>query len=260
VRTVRQSRQTPPKATAGVWHVETARDRAVLKLLCNGGDEGRWPARSEESDPYYWRREALAYASGAIDRFGVPEVLACVERTDGSIALWLEDCGEAPPTRTLEEAFAIAQRLGAAQALPVPDAPWLARGFLREYLRLHDIDDDCADLEALPEVLCHNDFHPGNVLAGGAVIDWAYCGLGAAGLDAGVLLADGIADAVFPAEQADEFAAAVWSGYTGGLGRGDAQIRRGFVAGARRLRWLPFGREAAWDATIALIERLASEG
>src|SRR5439155_21037706 len=59
------------------------------------------------------------------------------------------------------------------------------------------------------------DFHPANVLGANAdvVIDWAYCGLGAVGLDAGVLVADGVADEVFPAELADAVCSAVWRGY-----------------------------------------------
>ena len=254
---MRQARRTPPAATAGVWHVETADDRAVLKVVCDGGDEGRWPARTGASDPYYWRREPLAYLSGAIDSFGVPGVRACVERPDGSVALWLEDCGEPSATREPRELGAIAERLGAAQARPVADEPWLVRGFLPEYLRLHGIEDDCARLEDLPQTLCHNDFHPGNVLGGGAVIDWAYCGVGAAGLDAGVLVVDALADEAIAADEADALADAVWEGYRRGFGQ---DVRAGFVAGARRLRWLPRGRKTAWDATTSLIERLASDG
>jgi len=241
-----------------VWHVETADDRAVLKVVHNGGDEGRWPARADETDPYYWRREPLAYLSGAIDAFGVPAVRACVERPDGSVALWLEDCGEPAVTRGPDELGAIAKRLGVAQAQPVASEPWLAPGFHREYLRLHGIADDCARLDELPQALCHNDFHPGNVLADGSVIDWAYCGPGAVGLDAGVLVVDGIADEVVAPDEADEAVDAVWSGYTAGLGRDDEAVRRGFLEGARRLRWLPRGRKPAWDAALDLIDRLAS--
>jgi hypothetical protein len=253
---VRESRTTPPAATAGVWHVATQDDRAVLKVVRDGGDEGRWPARADERDPYYWRREPLAYVSGVNEPFGVPHVRACVERPDGSVALWLEDCGTAPPW-TVERLHDVAQRLGRAQALSVPDQPWLVPGFLPEYLRLHGIDDDCAPLAALPQVLCHNDFHPGNVLADGSVIDWAYCGVGAAGLDAGVLVVDALADGAIPPHEADPLADAVWQGYRRGLGH---DVRAGFVAGARRLRWLPRGRKPAWDATVSLIERLASDG
>ncbi len=60
---VRESRQTPPAATGGVW-----------------------PARDDKGDPYYWKREPFAYVSGANAVFGVPQVRACVERVDGSVA------------------------------------------------------------------------------------------------------------------------------------------------------------------------------
>jgi thiamine kinase-like enzyme len=127
-------------------------------------------------------------------------------------------------------------------------------GFLREYLRLHEVAVDepaLARLDTLPQTLCHNDFHPGNVLADGTVIDWAYCGVGAVGVDAGVLVVDGLADGVFPPEQADAVAAAVWGGYTRGLGFADDGVRFGFVQGVARLRWLP--------RATAFIQRLASE-
>jgi hypothetical protein len=246
---VRESRQTPPAATAGVWRVATRDDTAILKLVRNGGDEGRWPARDDETDPYYWRREPLAYASGANAAFGVPHVRACVERPDGTIALWLEDCGEPPATRTLDELVAVAERLGRAQRQPVPAQPWLVRGFLPEYLRLHGVAGDEPDG---PLVLTHNDFHPGNVLANGAVVDWAYCGLGVAGLDAGVLVVDALADEAI--EEIDP--EAIYAAYTAGFG---ADARVGFVAGATRLRWLPRGRRRAWDRTLDLIERLRSD-
>jgi hypothetical protein len=246
---VRESRQTPPAATAGVWRVSTRDDSAVLKLIRNGGDEGRWPARDDERDPYYWKREPLAYTSGVNAAFGVPQVRACIERADGSVALWLEDCGEAPTTRTAAELVEIAERLGQAQAQPVPEQPWLVRGFLPEYLRLHGLDGGDAGGEP---VLAHNDFHPGNVLANGAVIDWAYCGLGSAGVDAGVLVVDALAD-----EAVDEVdPESVYAAYVRGYG---ADARAGFVAGASRLRWLPRGRKPAFDRTLDLIDRLASD-
>jgi hypothetical protein len=94
------------------------------------------------------------------------------------------------------------------------------------------------------------------------VIDWAYCGLAPAGLDAGVLVADGIADEAFPAEQAAEVAAAVWRGYLDGLGGvfDEDDVRFAFVNGtALRLSWLPRGEKPAWDATIDFLQRLASD-
>jgi hypothetical protein len=100
------------------------------------------------------------------------------------------------------------------------------------------------------------------VLESGVVIDWAYCGIGAPGLDAGVLVADGIADDAFAVEQADAVAAAVWNGYLEGLdGAFDPEdVRCAFTRGtALRLSWPPRGAKPAWDATIDFLERLASD-
>jgi hypothetical protein len=237
----------------------------VLKLISlDAGPHPRWASRPSEDDPYYWRREPLAYASGLLELFGVPRVRARVERANGSIALWLEDGGD-PPVWTPALLGDTARRLGRAQARATTDAPWLVRGFLREYLALHDIapdEDVLTRLDAMPSTLCHNDLHPDNVLESGVVIDWAYCGIGAPGLDAGVLVADGIADDAFPVEQADAVAAAVWNGYLEGLDGafGAEDVRFAFARGtALRLSWLPRGEKPAWDATIDFLQRLASD-
>jgi hypothetical protein len=208
----------------------------------------------------------VAYESGLLEPYGAPACRAVVERGEGLVAVWLDAAPE-PPAWTPQLLGDVARRLGRAQAAPPPVVPWLVPGFLREYLRLHDVregEDVLARLDAQPPTLCHNDLHPGNVLGshGEVVIDWPYCGLGAPGLDTGVLVADGIADAAFPAEQADEVAAAVWTGYLEGLDEAfdEADVRFAFARGtALRLSWLPRGERPAWDATIAFLERLASD-
>ncbi len=246
--------------------MQTAHDFAVLKVVVRGEATTRWPAASDPSHPYYWRREPEAYSSGLLEPFGPPACRATCERDDGSVALWLADGGE-PPAWTPELLRDVATRLGRAQAGSVAGdgGGILVRGFLREYLRLHDVPPDESILErldAVPHTLCHNDFHPDNVVGDGSVIDWAYCGLGAPGLDAGVLVADGIADGAFAADLADEVAAAVWDGYRDGLGGAfdEDDVRFAFVHGtALRLAWLPRGRKPAWDATIDFLQRLASK-
>jgi Phosphotransferase enzyme family len=236
----------------------------VLKVVHDGGSESRWPSSPDPAHPYYWRREVCAYESGLAARFGAPAVRAVVERADGSVALWLEDVREVERW-TPELLGEVARLLGAAQAAPPPDDAWLARDWLRMYLRLHEVEggDETLDrLDGLAQTVCHNDSHPANVLAGGAPIDWAYCGLGAAGLDAGVLVADGVADGAIPPEQADEAVAAVLHGYLDGLGGAapDGDVRYAFAHGtALRLSWLPRGRKPEWDATIDLLHRLASK-
>jgi thiamine kinase-like enzyme len=173
---------------------------------------------------------------------------------------------------------AVAHRVGRAQAAfaaDPPAAPWLSRGWLREYLALHDAPDPdreavLARLDLLPHTLCHHDLHPGNVLGTDAavVVDWAYCGLAPLGLDAGVLVADGIADGALAPALGDEAAAAVWDGYAAGLAEegwsGDLDgVRYAYLRGtALRLSWLSVAladvREepprAAWRATIALLD------
>ncbi|HET8528169.1 MAG TPA: phosphotransferase [Gaiellaceae bacterium] len=229
---------------------------AVLKLLrLNAGPHPRWLSERDRTSAFWWLREPVAYESGVLEPFGVPRVLARVDRPNGDVALWLEDGGGeivATPAALGE----VAERLGDAQRRLVGvDEAWLAHGFLDEYLRLHDAKAADRRLAELPQTVCHNDFHPANVLDRGVVIDWAYCGVGAAGLDAGVLVVDGLADGAYPAEQADDVAVAVWQGYRRGFGE---DVRLGFLEGARRLRWLPRGRKPEWDATLDLIERLAS--
>ena len=272
VSATRQLRRTPPAATLGIWRVATASDSAVLKVVGRGDGHPRWPASTDPAHPYYWRREALAYTSGRLGRLGgglrAPACRAAVERDDGSVALWLEDVPE-PSRWTPELLGEVARRLGEAQAVFAADPPmepWLSRGWLRLYLELHEITDggDVLDrLDALPHTLCHHDLHPGNVLGGDAdvLVDWAYCGLAPLGLDAGVLVADGIADSVLPPELADEAAVEVWVGYAAGLGvRDDLDaIRWAFLRGtALRLSWLR-ADNPAWAATIALLDRWRDE-
>src|SRR5207247_1470218 len=102
VTAVAASRETPPTATAGLWHVSAGSDSAVLKViqLSSTGDS-RWPAEPDPGHPYYWRREALAYESGLFERLEgglrAPACRAVVERPDGSVALWLEAVSAAPP-------------------------------------------------------------------------------------------------------------------------------------------------------------------
>jgi hypothetical protein len=268
---VQERRDVPPAATAGVWHVETGSDSAVLKVIHpNQSGDPRWPAALEPEHPYYWRREAIAYSSGLLERLVGLRAPACrgvFDRPGGSVALWLEEVPEPPPW-TPERLASVAHGLGRSQAaLAEPEEPWLARGWLRLYLELHDAPDPereevLARLEALPRTVVHNDPHPGNVLAGNVLIDWAYVGVGQPALDAGVLVADGVADGAFAEELADEVADAVWEAYTDGLGWASDELRWAFLRGtALRLSWL--SRDRPWCvAAAAMLDRwrqLASE-
>jgi len=233
-------------------------DDLVLKVVHDGGTESRWPTSNDPAHPYYWRREPLAYASGLLEPFGAPACRAIVERADGSVALWLDAVPEVERW-TPELLGEVARRLGRAQAGPPADAAWLSRGWLREYVSLHGVPYDDA-LDALPQTLCHFDFHPGNVLGRAAefVVDWAYAGVGPRGSDPGVLVADGVADGAFDPDGMTE---AVWDGYLAGLRDGgwsgdEEEVRYAFFRGtAMRLAWLPRGEKPEWDAALALLQR-----
>jgi hypothetical protein len=272
---IESAEEGDPTATAGIWRVRQGSQTAVLKLIRHKPDGNpRWPSAEDPAHPYYWRREALAYTSGLLARFGpglrAPALLGCFERPDGSLALWLEDLPEPEGAWTAEHLASVAHRLGVAHAALVqdlPDEPWLARDWLREYLRLHDVLDPEAErvlarLDALPQTLCHNDLHPANVMAPerDVIIDWAYVGIGALGLDAGVLVADGVADDVIAAELADTAGDEVWRRYVAGLrdggwGGAEDDVRYAFLRGTSlRLSWLPRGVRPAWDGTVALLD------
>jgi hypothetical protein len=235
-----------PAATAGVWRVSTADDRAVLKVVHHdpGGNE-RWPSSDVESSPYYWRREPAAYASGlleSIDPLRAPRCRLCRERPHGTVALWLEDVGD-HPAWTEERLRGIAYDLGSMQgrlAAALPEEPWLSRGWLRAYLELRarwiegyrdgpfaaEVEriwsrraEILERVDASRQTFCHFDFYPANIFGeqDTVVIDWAYCGLGAVGLDAGNLIPDAIFDGFVALEDADAARDAVWAGYVGGL-------------------------------------------
>jgi Ser/Thr protein kinase RdoA (MazF antagonist) len=266
-------------STVGVWRVRSEAGSAVRKLIRLGAAPvPRWPSEPERADPYYWRREALVYESGLLERLDglrAPRLLGLFERMDGSVALWLEDV-PASPSWTPDRLGAFAERLGRAQGALVrslPDENSLGRGFLRRYVELHEIggaDSDAvlARLDALPHTFAHNDLHPANVHGDGAVVlDWAFCGLAPLGLDPGVLVGDGVADSAITSEDADAAADAVWAGYASGLRdagfAGDlTQIRWAFLRGtALRLSWLDPERTRedrtrdAWRATVAMLDR-----
>ncbi|WP_203928759.1 phosphotransferase family protein [Virgisporangium ochraceum] len=149
----------------------------------------------------YWRRESLAYASGVlINPLGAGLVAPyCYEVIDDSV--YLADV-VGPPERT----DVAAHHLGTWHATaPIPDAPWLAGDQLAQRLAVTELDWSTVDapsevqsvwarrhdlmkvLDSVPVVLCHGDFHPGNLIASGddvtTVLDWGTLGTGAAGFD-----------------------------------------------------------------------------
>jgi hypothetical protein len=199
-----------------------------------------------------------------------PRSRLIAERPDGSIALWLEDVG-AHPEWTLERMRRIASDLGRLQgrmAAAPPGAPWLSRSWFRAYLDLRARWVDgygdgpfAAEVEriwarresildrvdAAPQTFCHFDFYPSNVFGEDetVVIDWAYCGLGALGLDAGNLVPDAIFDGFVALDDADAVREAVWDGYLAGLADAGLEVavdevRYVFLAAtALKFAWIP---------------------
>jgi Phosphotransferase enzyme family len=257
-------RPRPLGATVGVWRVNVGDKSAVLKLLRLGaGSNVNWAASPEPDHPRWWRREAVVLRDNLLGvlrpELRPPTLLHAADRPDGSLALWLEDLG--PPTGWTIEALArIARLLGVAQRRAVTQLPAaLPRGFLREYLqpRISHLAEPFASqrekilsrLDALPQTLCHFDFHPANIFPASrtpAVIDWAYCGRGPVGADAGVLAADALADEVVLPHQAPLLVNAIWEAYRDGL-EDDALARaaaEAYALGtALRYAWFP-----AWVA------------
>ncbi|CAM5514345.1 aminoglycoside phosphotransferase [Streptomyces aurantiogriseus] len=156
--------------TAGVWRVRAGERSAVLKVLTRTKKaEGRWAASDEPRHWNHWRREAHVYESGLArlwQPYGIraPRLLACVERPDGDVALWLEDVPGEPATAwTVDRHAEHAHRLGAAQgAVGAIDRPWLTRRFLRQYVESNTLGQELLDDdEAWQQPLVRDHFPPG---------------------------------------------------------------------------------------------------
>lgn len=243
-------------STVGVWRVRSAGRSLVLKHLALGaGNSPTWPSEPELGSLYYWRREFDVYAAGLGHEvpFRLPACTA-FERPDGTLALWLEDVGNPEPWPEAD-IVDVARRLAAMPAVPSPP-PWFADDWLNGYLdlRAHRFDPRLSfwqrreeiveRIEAGPRVLVHNDFHPGNIFRPGGdpvVIDWAFCGLGVPGSDAGVLAGDFLFDGFYPVEDAQFLIDLIWEAYSGALEPAlvsEAEFTF-FVGNALRYGWAP---------------------
>ena len=149
-------RHGPCSATGGLWRIEGELPDAgavqpwsvVLKII-RYSTEGpsNWRATDDPSHSYYWRREALAYESGLVERFSgglrAPRCLAVIEREDGGVALWMEDMLGLSATKWDIDRYGLAARhLGQAQGeflagRPLPNQDWLCRDWLRTYVERH---------------------------------------------------------------------------------------------------------------------------
>ncbi|MET9385148.1 aminoglycoside phosphotransferase [Streptomyces sp. NPDC002928] len=249
--------------TAGVWRVRAGDRSAVLKLLTRAKEtDGRWAASEDPRHWNFWRREAYVYESGIAQLwqpYGIraPRLLACVERADGDVALWLEDVPGEPATAwPLARHVEHARRLGAAQgAALAADQPWLSRRFLRQYIGRNPLGQELLDddeawqqplvrdhfppdlrrdmvrlhhdrawflqvMEALPRTFSHLDMWPANIRSHGrdsVAFDWAFAGDGALGEDLGNYLPDSVFDLFVPAARLPEYAADAYEAYVHGL-------------------------------------------
>jgi hypothetical protein len=111
---------------------------ALVCKVCapaNGTDPGAWD---------YPPREPLAYGSGLLAALpgglAAPRCLAVEARPDGTTRLWLDAVADAHPGPWSRDRYAlVARRLGRFNGaylagVPLPDRPWLSRGWLRAFV------------------------------------------------------------------------------------------------------------------------------
>jgi hypothetical protein len=153
---VEQLYEPVASASTGIWRVRAGEQSAVLKVIAHS-DEGHvnWRSGEDPAHWYYWRREVEAYESGLLASLPgglrAPRCVLVAPRTDGSVALWLEDLTGRPGTQWAVEEYEIpARHLGQTQGAylvgrALPDDAWLSRGWLRAYLSQRDTDRHLLD-------------------------------------------------------------------------------------------------------------------
>lgn len=274
-------------ATVGIWrvtHADTGRT-AILKLLRHATiGNPQWRSSEDPDHPYYWRREADALTSplltGLADQpLRPPRVHGAFERSDGSVAIWMEDAGTEhaghwPVARYHKLAVELGRLQGRLVDSPDLQAEWLSHGYLRTYSERRDdmfgdIDDalwnrrkeHLAATEAQPQTLCHLDFHQLNIFALPSIdfsvrqnadarettvlIDWAFSGVGGLGEDIGGILIDSVADFHLESRHLPELFDVLVAGFTEGLSASGISYSqkeiRDFVVQATlaRYAWIP---------------------
>lgn len=209
-------------ATVGVWRVRVGGERWIVKRLARPAEEG------DRRSFRWWRREIEFARSGlGAQLLGLRAPRYRVEEDDAGATLWSAEIS----IRTVPDEV-VAHALGRLTTTRVEDPGWFPVGRLRARVGLADqaggigrLDADHGDrealalaravwarraavldhLDALPQVLCHGDALPRNLLRhdGPTVtaIDWDQVGYGPIGADLASfgLWADSPAESLLPA-------------------------------------------------------------
>jgi hypothetical protein len=152
-----------PKLEIADWKIQPVQggfewDSAVFRLQGQAKDAGEtlpWSlilkairSSKKAENPggiWYWKREALAYQSGLLQRLPggnltTPACYEVQERPDGAIWLWMEDIRDDVPNPWTVAQYAVAARhLGQFNGAyltgqAIPPEPWIPRNWLRMYV------------------------------------------------------------------------------------------------------------------------------
>ena len=200
-------------ATASVERLSADTDRGRITVVAKTLrplTSGRHAAGAADPAHWaYWRREALAYASGLLPAGPALRAPRCYGVVGDTV--YLEDVPDSP-----QDVAIAAEHLTEWQArTPVPDTRWLARDQLAQRIAVYDLDWTAAGLDkklagiwanrhtlldelaGLPTVASHGDFHCGQIRSvgeGTVVLDWATFGVAPAGSDHAHLALSAVAD------------------------------------------------------------------
>lgn len=190
---------------SGTWAATGRRETfSLIRKSFRPLTSGRHAVAAREPGHWaYWRREALAYASGVLPTGPGLRAPKCFGVVDDVV--YLEDVDGKPESPVLAAA-----RLGRWQATAaIPAVPWLSGHQLAQRVAASTLDWSAVDadprmpavwhrraelldrLAGLPKTLSHGDFHTANLLAADGdtvAVDWSSFGLAPPGSDLAHLL------------------------------------------------------------------------
>jgi hypothetical protein len=295
--------------TGGVVRVHGEADGVAFSLIVKKTRHGTdadplalWVAGSHETHRNYWKREWLAYTSGLLGalpgRLRAPRLLHATEPAQGEAWLWLEDVAGVPGPRWSPQQYARgAHDLGttqgafAAGSAPLPDHPWLSRGWLDEWVRTTERwwplvgDDDAWRDERLaplvvlrtraqqiwtererllhivrtaPQTVVHLDLWPTNVFLGSdgttVAVDWSSVGLGGLAQDLDQLTLDPVWMQVLPGADLGLLEAAVLPSYARGVRAAGCP-----ATDAEVRRWYAAAAGAHYTSLLGALANLAAD-